>query len=73
MFLTVSTVQGFFAQPAIGGEGGAFYPLDGDKYTDGKQLGHQFAAVGITIAYTALMSALWVSRKCTSRVFAWIV
>ena len=66
-------MQGFFAQPAIGGEGGAFYPLDGDKYTDGKQLGHQFAAVGITIAYTALVSALWVSRKCTSRVFAWIV
>jgi len=52
-------LTGFFAQPAIGGEGGAFYPLDGDKYTDGKQLGHQFAAVGITIAYTALVSALW--------------
>jgi Amt family ammonium transporter len=49
---------GFFANPAINLRAGAWYPLEGDKYTNGRQLGWQFAGIGITVGYVAVTTAI---------------
>ena len=39
--------------------------MGGDVYTNGEQLGWQFAGVAITVGYAAVVSAILVRRKCT--------
>ena len=58
MFLIVSSVQGFFANPEIGGAAGVFYKLPGQTYTNGEQLGWQFVGVALTIGYTVAVSTI---------------
>jgi len=60
----LASVQGFFAKPEIGGPtvAGVWYKLPGDQYTNGRQLGWQLCGVVITVGFTALVTALIVSK-----------
>ena len=60
----MASVQGFFANPEIGGPkvAGVWYKLPGDGHTNGRQLGWQICGVVITIGFTAVVTALIVSK-----------
>jgi Amt family ammonium transporter len=51
-------IVGFFANPEIGPHAGVWYKVSGDVYTNGEQLGWQFAGVAITIGYTATVTTI---------------
>jgi len=51
-------IVGFFANPDIGPHAGVWYKLGGDVYTNGEQLGWQFAGVALTVGYTATVTTI---------------